>query len=269
MQSPYDREFEMTRYLAATVLSLLVFAAGAAAAGSSRQTVTFASLDGLEITADLYAPHPDKTTPFIVLFHQAGWSRGEYEEIAPWLNGLGFNCLAIDQRSGHEVNDVPNLTARRAEKAGKGTTYLDARKDMVAALKYARAHLARGRVIAWGSSYSAGLVLEIAGSQPGLMDGVLAFSPGEYFARFGRNGDWVARSARKITVPVFITSARSERDNWQPIYDAIKGPKASYVPNTKGNHGSRALWKKFDDSQGYRQAVSHFLQRFLTPDKER
>ncbi len=227
------------------------------------QTITFASLDGLEITADLYAPHPDKATPFIVLFHQAGWSRGEYEEIAPWLNRLGFNCLAVDLRSGHEINDVPNLTAQRAEKAGKGTTYLDARKDLVAALEYARAKLTTGQVIAWGSSYSAGLVLEIAGVQPDLADGVLAFSPGEYFVRLGRTEDWVRRAAVNIKVPVFITSARSERGNWQPIYAAIKAPKASYVPNSKGNHGSRALWGRFDDSQGYRQAVVEFLVRYL------
>ncbi len=250
----------MKRPLSALVLvCALVSASAALAAG----TITFPSSDGLQITADLYAPHVDKATPVIVLFHQAGWSRGEYREIAPWLNRMGYNCLAVDQRSGHEVNDVPNATAARAEKAGKGTTYLDARRDMIAALKYARAKLTTGKVIAWGSSYSAGLVLEIAGSHPGLCDGVLAFSPGEYFAKLGKAGDWVARAAGKITVPVFITSARSERENWQPIYAAVKAPKASYVPNTKGNHGSRALWAKFDDSDGYRQAVAGFLIRYL------
>jgi len=71
------------------------------------QKVTFPSTDGLMLTADLYMPHP-KTAPFIVLFHQARWSRGEYREIAPKLNEMGFNCLAMDQRSGGEVNDVKN-----------------------------------------------------------------------------------------------------------------------------------------------------------------
>ncbi len=241
----------------------LVCALVFASAAFALQTITFPSLDGLEITADLYAPHRDKAAPVIVLFHQAGWSRGEYREIAPWLNRMGYNCLAVDQRSGHEVNDVPNATAARAEKAGKSTTYLDARKDMIAALKYAQKNLTTGRVIGWGSSYSAGLILEIAGRQPDLMDGVLAFSPGEYFARFGRSEDWVRSAVGNIEAPVFITSARSEKGNWQAIYDAIPGPKASYIPNTKGNHGSRALWKKFDDSAGYRDAVAEFLVRYL------
>jgi len=148
--------------------------------------------------------------------------------------------------------------------ADKGTTYLDARKDLVAALKYAHAKLTKGPVIAWGSSYSAGLVLEIAGDHPDLVDGVLAFSPGEYFTRFGKSNDWVKKAVAGITAPVFITSARSERDGWQAIYKAIPGPKASFVPNTKGNHGSRALWAKFDDSAAYRAAVEQFMTMYLS-----
>ena len=67
---------------------------------SSSETVTFPSEDGLLITADIHAPYGNGEAPIIVLFHQAGWSRGEYAEIAPWLNTLGYNCMAVDQRSG-------------------------------------------------------------------------------------------------------------------------------------------------------------------------
>ena len=42
--------------------------------------IVFNSEDGLEITADLYLKN-DESTPFIVLCHQAGGSRGEYQEI--------------------------------------------------------------------------------------------------------------------------------------------------------------------------------------------
>ena len=81
------------------------------------QTVHFDSADGLKITADLYLSH-DKSKPFVVLCHQASWSRGEYREIAPKLIALGFNCMAIDQRSGNEVNDVKNETADLANQEG-------------------------------------------------------------------------------------------------------------------------------------------------------
>ncbi len=250
----------MPRSLLPVTLLCLGLLAGPA---SAVETITFPSRDGLEITADLYAPHADKTTPLIVLFHQAGWSRGEYRELAPWLNDLGFNCLAVDQRSGREVNDTPNATAARAEAADKGTSYLDAQQDLTAALQYARAHLATGKVIAWGSSYSAALVLVVAGTQPELVDGVLSFSPGEYFGDLGKPDNWVTTAARKIKAPTFVTSARSERDNWRGIYAGIKAAKSSFVPNTKGNHGSRALWLKFPDNEGYRKAVQAFLERFL------
>lgn len=80
---------------------------------STKETISFPSKDGLEITADVYFTG-DKSKPWILLCHQARWSRGEYNEIAPKLNALGFNCLATDQRSGKEVNGVTNETAARA-----------------------------------------------------------------------------------------------------------------------------------------------------------
>lgn len=231
------------------------------ARGSFKQ-IEIESLDKLKVTADLYAPHKDKKTPFIVLCHQAGFSRGEYREIAPKLNKLGFNCMAIDQRSGKGVDNVANETTKRAAAAGKGTQYADAEQDMVAALQFARKNLASGKVILWGSSYSSALALRIAGDKPKLVDAVLAFAPGEYFARFGKPSDWVTQSAGKIKCPAFITSAKNEYDNWKGIYAAIPGKdKTKFLPTTKGNHGSRALWSKMSDNKSYWDAVKPFLAK--------
>ena len=90
---------------------------------AQKDTITFKSKDGVVITADLYMAH-NKTAPFILLFHQAGWSRGEYLEIAPRLNEMGFNCMAVDLRSGNEINNVKNMTKVSAEKMQKGTSYI-------------------------------------------------------------------------------------------------------------------------------------------------
>lgn len=228
------------------------------------ETISFASGDGLEITADVYLAHAGKSTPFIVLFHQAGWSRGEYREIAPKLNALGFNCMAIDQRSGAAVNGVDNETVSRATAEGKGTTYVDALPDIVAALEHARSRYASGKLIAWGSSYSAALVLKVAGDQPSLVDGVLSFAPGEYFAKLGKPKDWIRSSARNIRSPVFITSARQEKQAWIGIYEVIPIKATSYLPSTAGNHGSRALWEQFSDSAGYWKAVKIFLHEHFS-----
>jgi pimeloyl-ACP methyl ester carboxylesterase len=173
--------------------------------------------------------------------------------------------MAIDQRSGNAVNDVENETAKRATAAGKGTNYSDAMPDLVAALAYAREHFAKGKVIAWGSSYSASLVLKIAGDHPELVDAALAFAPGEYFDKLGKSDTWITESAAKIQVPVFITSARKEAGLWEGIFEAIPSKKkVSYIPDTEGNHGSRALWEQFDDSEGYWKAVTSFLGEVST-----
>ena len=94
-----------------------------------KDPITFEAKDGLITTADLYAPHPNEA-PFVILFHQAHWSRGEYIEIAPELNRMGFNCMVVDLRSGGKINKIVNLTNQRATKLGKRTDYVDALQDM-------------------------------------------------------------------------------------------------------------------------------------------
>ncbi len=221
------------------------------------KTITFPSSDGVKITADLYIPHADKNTPFIVLFHQAGFSRGEYREIASRLNKLGFNCMAIDQRSGDGINGVENETLMDALDKDKEIEYLDALVDIKSALLYAR-HFTKGKLLGWGSSYSAGLILKIAGDQPLFMNGVLAFSPGEYF----KPKDLVIKSAKNIKIPTFITSAKKEEKAWKTIYEVISAKKVSFIPKTAGLHGSKALWEKQLDSEVYWEAVEAFLKDF-------
>ena len=225
-----------------------------------KERITFSSGDGLELTADLYVTH-DKTAPFIVLFHQARWSRGEYLEIAPKLNMLGYNCMAVDLRSGGEVNGVNNESFATATKAMKATQYIDAYPDIEAAMKYANEYLADGKLIIWGSSYSSALALRYAGDHNDEIDGVMSFSPGEYFKNQGKSGTYVTEGAKKITKPVFITSAKGEKGSWWTIYEEIPSDKKTYfLPNTAGNHGSRALWNKFGDSLTYWDAVKKFLE---------
>ena len=228
----------------------------------SQEKLTFKSSDGVSVSADLYQMHLD-SAPMIILFHQAGWSRGEYLEIAPKLNHKGFNCIAVDQRSGNQVNNILNQTFKNARQVMKPTQYLDALPDMEAAIKFAREKFAHGKLLIWGSSYSAALVLKLAGDGVEV-DGVLAFSPGEYFKSYGKPSDYIGSSAKNINVPVFITSARSEKKSWWSIYEAIPSDQKKYfVPETSGNHGSRALWEKFYDQKAYWAEVDKFLSQFL------
>jgi dienelactone hydrolase len=235
------------------LLPFLFFSLNANA--DDRTEIEFPSDDGLIVTADLYQAHGTPGTPFIVLFHQAGSSRGEYRTIAPRLNELGFNAMAIDQRSGKAYGGVRNETTRRARKAGKPRRYKDATPDLRAAIAYAKENSPDSPIIIWGSSYSSSLVLKLA-AEPGLADGVLAFSPGEYFG-----GSWIRDTADDITIPTFITSAKNETSKWRKIFNAVgTDKKVGFKPPIQGRHGSSALHtnqgKKADP---YWQAVEAFL----------
>lgn len=223
--------------------------------GFAQKTIEFKAADGLSITADLYEKIGSKKV--IILFHQAGWSRGEYKEIAPQLNELGYTCIAVDQRSGGAVNDVKNETNSRAKAAGKKITYADAFQDIEAAVTYAKSQYNPDQLVIWGSSYSSALVLKYAGDYPDNIDAVLSFSPGEYFG----SESFISSSAKNIKAPSFITSAKNEKGSWWGIHQSIpEGKKQFFLPETKGNHGSRALWSKFNDSKSYWIEVKSFLK---------
>ncbi len=222
------------------------------------KTITFDAADSVTITADLYMANPDDKTPFIVLFHQASSSRGEYREIAPKLNKLGFNVLAVDQRSGDGMNGVENETVMEALEKDKGILYLDALVDLKSALAYAKNNFAKGKILGWGSSYSSSLILKIAGDEPDIVDGVLSFSPGEYFTPRVT----VADSAKNIKVSTFVTSTRSEQKKTQVLFDVITAKKTYFIPKTEGDHGSKALWSKFKEHKAYWNAVEKFLKQF-------
>ena len=166
-------------------------------------------------------------------------------------------------RSGEYSRGKDNETAIRAGKAGLATSYADALPDIIAALQYANKQHSHSNIIAWGSSYSAALVLKVAGDHPELVDGVLAFSPGEYFAHVGKSKTLIRDSAKNIKAPAFITSSKNEASDWAPIYDVIDAAhRQSFIPETAGKHGSKALWKKYADSQAYWDAVVEFLDNF-------
>ena len=223
---------------------------------SAQKAIEFKAGDGVLVSADLYNEKSQPKT-VIVLFHQAGSSRGEYRTIAPHLTELGYTSLAVDQRSGNRFGGVKNKTASRVK---VGNDFPTALPDMRAAILYAKNTLKAERVVIWGSSYSASLSLVLAGRKEVPIDGVLAFSPGEYFG-----GDIsVKKEVSRIEVPVFITSARGEVRGWQSIFDAIPVSEqhVAYKPKGKGRHGSSTLLSS--DSAEYWEAIEFFLSQHFS-----
>lgn len=223
--------------IASVVLSAAASVACAAAPATAPTTtaVTLAAADGATVFGDYTSvanPHA-----LILLFHQAGSNRAEYATIAPRLAKAGYSTLAIDQRSGGDLFGAHNATAR---KLGREASFMDARKDLDAALAWAHADGRRAPVVAWGSSYSAALVFLLAADHPRDVAAVMAFSPGEYLGK----PHLVRDAAAKVTVPVYITSAQDKQEiaNARAILDAVASTsKTQYVPTAGGVHGASTL----------------------------
>tara|TARA_R110002050_G_scaffold149463_1_gene275996 strand:+ start:14352 stop:15122 length:771 start_codon:yes stop_codon:yes gene_type:complete len=248
-------------FIGAIIMGLIFnITAGFSQSEFSGQTITFKSLDGIDITADLYDNvETDKdVSPIILLFHQARFSRGEYREIAPKLNAMGYTCISIDQRSGDEVNEVKNETHLRATSKGLPTKYPDAYQDLQATLNYAVSEFPNRKIIVWGSSYSASLVFILAQKNPDLIAGVVSFSPGEYFKLEGKT---IKEFAEGVKCPVFVTSAKNEHDSWAEIFKVLPAHNnQSFLPKGEGFHGSKALWEAHEGNQDYWDALVAFLE---------
>ncbi|HEY6162235.1 MAG TPA: dienelactone hydrolase family protein [Bacteroidia bacterium] len=233
-------------------IGLFVLAASINAA--AQQTITFPSGDGLTITADLYVA--SDTLPYMLLLHQAGYSRGEYKETAKKFNHLGYNCLAVDLRSGGEVNGIKNMTHEEAVKNKKKTDYLDAEQDITAAIDYLYEKSKR-RVWLVGSSYSASLALKLAVNNFKVA-AVIAFSPGEYFGKKLKVGE----SISKLDKPVLVLCTTQERKDVNELMNGVISKKKTiFSPAVDGVHGSSSLWKANSNYHDYWIAVMMFVDK--------
>ena len=223
-----------------------------AAQAASAAPVTFVAADGVTVHADYQGQGGQ---PLIVLFHQAGSNLHEYDPIVPRLHEMGFDTLAVSQRSGGARFGGENETAKGV---GGDPDYLAAYPDMEAALAFARGKA--GRVLVWGSSYSSALVFKLASEHPTGVVGLLSFSPGEYFGPVFS----VKMAAAKVTAPVFVTSASdaSEIAAAKAIVAALPGEATQFVPK-RGVHGSSTL----RDDQNPKGTAENWaaVEAFLAP----
>jgi dienelactone hydrolase len=228
------------RSLLAMIVGL--YAVAAPVMAGAAEALSFTASDGVRVFADYYpaegkATATAKTAPLILLFHQAGSNRGEYATIAPALTKLGFAALAIDQRSGGNSWGRVNETVQHL---GHSSDYAAAFVDFEAALQWVQSNGHGGKVIVWGSSYSAALVFLLAAKHKGEVAAVLAFSPGEYLG----GAATVRRAAAQLTVPIFVTSAKNDDEiaAARTILDAAPARvKTQFVPRIAGVHGSATL----------------------------
>lgn len=215
----------------------------------------------LTLTAELYAVDGAKPeTPFVVCLHGKRASRGEYRSIGPRLRELGYPSLAVDLRSGGSVKRVKNRTHRNLAVHGLDPHFLEVLPDIVTALRFAREHYAKGPLLLMGSAASASLALDVGALHPELVDGILAFSPGEFFAHEGKPAHWTEERARAVVVPTFVAGTPDSADEVRRIYQALAGPKALHLPSQRGGFGVRVLWPENPLHEAAWEALGRFLQ---------
>jgi dienelactone hydrolase len=234
------------------VLSILFFFTIQNSSGQLK--LAFKSKDGLPVTADWYPVSSD--LPIILLCHQNQSSRGEYSESALRLNKFGFNCMAIDQRVGEELNGIKNETALAAKEKNINPVFTDAEQDIVSGVNYLYEKFNKP-VIIIGSSYSASLAIKIANENSNV-SAVALFSPGEYF----EDTNFVRSQTSSFLKPMFITSSREEADSVTDLLKDVNSRiKIQYIPSSKGDHGAKVLWTQSPYNQEYWIALMSFLDK--------
>tara|TARA_R110001583_G_scaffold142294_1_gene294570 strand:- start:11965 stop:12738 length:774 start_codon:yes stop_codon:yes gene_type:complete len=209
------------------------------------------SKDSLPITVAIYEVNNKK--PTILLCHQAGFSSGEYKETVLKLMELGFSCIAIDQRSGKEVNGVVNETALAAKERNLPTSYLDAKQDIEAAIDYIYELNGHQPILLVGSSYSASLSLLI-GNTSKKVKAIAAFSPGEYF-----EGINIKESIKSINKPVFVTSSQKETEALITLVSLID---KQYLTHFKPNVVGIMVQELYGLQQKGMKSIGKFLRIF-------
>jgi predicted alpha/beta hydrolase len=222
---------------------------------SAQKNISFPSIDGLNITADFYENKEE--SPWLLLFHQANFSRGEYRETAERFVKIGYNCLAVDLRSGGEVNFVKNKTALEAKEKNLPTNYMDALQDIKASIEYAYSK-SKKPIVILGSSYSASLCLMLA-KDNNHVKAVIVFSPGEYFGKDNLIRDYIDG----LSKPVFAASSVSEYKFMMELLNKVDNQKLTTFKPSEGAgiHGSKALWKENSSSDEYWLALLMFFNQ--------
>jgi dienelactone hydrolase len=223
---------------------------------SAQKKISFVASDRLIVTADQYLT--DNEAPYILLFHQGNSSRGEFREIAPRLQKLGFNCLAVDLRNGKEQNFVKNETAIRAKENNIPATIDDCEKDILATIDYISKTALNNKCVLFGSSFSASLAMKVANHNK-KVTAVISFSPGEYFTPAYQVREWL----KDFDKPVFVACSKREYPFVKELTENIPQQNLTlYQPSPDDDiHGAPALWKNNPSSGEYWTSLLMFVKK--------
>ncbi len=219
---------------------MLIALAALVALPAAADTVTTTTSDDVTIYGETWFGDLDESTPLVLLFHQGnGNARGEYPEIAAWLNESGFRAIAWDLRSGGDLFESTNRTVEGLD-PDVSTEYCDGYPDLEAALDYVVDRNLAETIVVWGSSYTGALVFQLAAGRPNDVSAVIAFSPASGGPMLNcRAAIWLA----DVLVPVSVYTPDREMELPHVLSQAeqltFSGARVFTVDN--GVHGSSML----------------------------
>ena len=224
---------------------------GIPVAFASTTEIAFSAADGERV----FATHARAKTPskkIVLLFHQAGSNRHEYDPITPELNAAGFDTLAVDQRSGGRKWGYPNKTV---DAMGYSASYSQAYPDLRGALTWA-IDQRYTTIISVGSSYSASLNFVLASENPHRLTAGASFSPGEYFPDKDRIKDAVS----KVKIPYYVTASAqaNEEERVDEVLSLVSSASVKRYRANSGVHGASTL-RADANPNGYRKNLEHFM----------
>jgi len=216
------------------IFSLLFLFSSAFNAATGQEAVFFFAEDSVKIRGSLYLKNYD--LPFIILCPQNGSDRSEYNEIAPRLLNINYNCLAIDLRAGTPPTQLP---------------------DIKAAIRFARG-FNKHPVVLLGAAHSASLCILAAGKNPAIK-AVIALNPGEFFQPQTKICDEV----KNLDQPVFVSSTQTEFPYIQRMMAAVPAEQLTlFKPaKAKGIRGPEAFSRTNPDNGEYWFALTMFFKK--------
>ena len=257
-QRVQNRSAVINYFRKALIIIIITLFPGQLPLYAQTNTITFHSGDSLALTADVY--QEADTLPFLVMIHEQGSSRGEFEKIAPRFQKMHFNCMAVDIRNGGNANFISNETSRRCRNAGCDLSPGAVQGDIIAAVSKAHELSGEKNVILLGSGANGSLCLKVGKEHPDVA-AVIALSPGEFFRPAMLMEDTLAGMQK----PVFVTSTQQEYPYIEQMLTGIGDPyKTIYKPQEQeGERGTRALEPGTPSNSEYWLALILFIKDLM------
>ncbi len=239
------------------------------------EPISFVATDGEPVTGVAYRARSkqgdaielyDNRASLIILCHQSGSNHAEYVPIAPRLAQWGYQCLALDLRGGARKYGRDNETeaAWQAKDNDRGGG-AQAKLDIEGVIAQVRARGFGGKIVLWGSSYTAGRLFSVIADRPAEVAAAIAMSPGRGYVQRGSNGEpsW----AEQVHVPVFMTWPESEfTEERAATFEQLASQDKVLHRQQGGRHGSSTLHSEHNPNcEDVWKGIESFLATHVTP----